>query len=119
MTRLAKRKTRLSVEFSDCVRERGRLREVTTVTFIPDVNIAHSFITAKLSDGSSVRIGFDAGTPASDLVAQREKLVRKFRALVTPVLGSARCDALIGAIEGLDTMPNVSALLALCQHATA
>jgi hypothetical protein len=29
MTSLAKRKTRLSVEFSDCVRERGKLREVT------------------------------------------------------------------------------------------
>lgn len=97
----------------------GRLREVTTVAFIPDVNIAHSFITAKLSDGSSVRIGFDAGTPASDLAAQREKLVRKFRALVIPVLGSARCDALISAIERLDTMPNVSALPALCQRAPA
>lgn len=29
MTSLAKRKTRLSVEFSDTVRERGKLREVT------------------------------------------------------------------------------------------
>ena len=29
MTSLAKRKTRLLVEFSDCVRERGKLREVT------------------------------------------------------------------------------------------
>jgi hypothetical protein len=28
MTALSKRKTRLAVEFSDCVRERGRLREV-------------------------------------------------------------------------------------------
>lgn len=28
MTSLAKRKTRLLVEFSDCVRERGKLREV-------------------------------------------------------------------------------------------
>ena len=29
MTRLATRKTRLVVEFSDCLRERGKLREVT------------------------------------------------------------------------------------------
>jgi len=29
VTSLAKRKTRLSVEFSDCIRERGKLREVT------------------------------------------------------------------------------------------
>ena len=28
MSQLAKRKTRLSVEFSDCVRERGKLREI-------------------------------------------------------------------------------------------
>ena len=28
MTALSKRKTRLAVEFSDCVRERGRSREV-------------------------------------------------------------------------------------------
>ena len=28
MTSLARRKTRLAVEFSDCVRERGKLREV-------------------------------------------------------------------------------------------
>ncbi len=31
MTSLATRKTRLAVEFSDCVRERGKLREVTMV----------------------------------------------------------------------------------------
>jgi hypothetical protein len=31
VTSLAKRKTRLSVEFSDCIRERGKLREVTMV----------------------------------------------------------------------------------------
>ncbi len=31
MSSLAKRKTKLSVEFSDCVRERGKLREVTMV----------------------------------------------------------------------------------------
>ena len=31
MTSLATRKTILAVEFSDCVRERGRLREVTMV----------------------------------------------------------------------------------------
>lgn len=29
MTSLSKRKTRLAVEFSDCVRERGKLREIT------------------------------------------------------------------------------------------
>lgn len=29
MTRLATRKTRLVVEFSDCLREQGKLREVT------------------------------------------------------------------------------------------
>lgn len=29
MTALANRKSRLCVEFSDCVRERGKLREVT------------------------------------------------------------------------------------------
>ena len=28
MTSLAKRKSKLSVEFSDCVRERGKLREI-------------------------------------------------------------------------------------------
>jgi hypothetical protein len=28
MTKMAERKTRLSVEFSDCIRERGKLREV-------------------------------------------------------------------------------------------
>lgn len=28
MTSLAKRKSRLSVEFSDCIRERGKLREI-------------------------------------------------------------------------------------------
>jgi hypothetical protein len=31
MTKMAERKTRLSVEFSDCVRDRGKLREVTMV----------------------------------------------------------------------------------------
>ncbi len=96
----------------------ARLRAVTTVTYIPDVNMAHSFITARLSDGSTVRLGFDAGTPASDLGSQHAKLVRKFRALVTPVLGASRCESLIDAIDALDQMQNVSALLALTQRAS-
>ena len=96
-----------------------RLREAMTVNFISGVNMAESFITARLSDGSTTRIGFDAGAPARDLAAQNAKLLRKFRALVSPVLGQERCEALIDAIDRLDTMPDVSALLALTQRAFA
>ena len=97
----------------------ARLRELMTVRFIPGVNMAESFITAHLSDGSVVRIGFDAGAPARDLAAQRAKLVRKFRALVAPVLGPDRCEALIETIDRLDDMPDVGALLALTQRVAA
>lgn len=97
----------------------AHLRSVTSVSFIPEVNIAHSFITATLQDGRTVRVGYDAGTPASDLIAQREKLIRKFRALVTPVLGEANVTRLVDAIGNLDSMPDVSELLVLCQRRAA
>ena len=94
-----------------------RLGSVTTVAFIPDVNIAHSFITVMLEDGTEQRVEFDAGQPSTNLGQQRAKLEQKFDALVIPVLGQHRCQELRDMIAQLETLPNVGQLLALCQVA--
>ena len=93
--------------------EVSRLRELTEVRLVKGVNIAHSFLTATLRDGSTRRVEVDAGQPAQDLSAQRRKLEQKFQALVTPVLGEARCMALQDAIGRLEKLDSVADLVAL------
>lgn len=95
----------------------ARLRELTEVKLLPGLNIAHSFLTAILQDGSTQRVEVNAGLPAEDLAAQRAKLERKFRALVAPVLGQGRCDAVLHTIGRLEQLDSLADLVAL--HAPA
>lgn len=90
----------------------------STVTYIPDVNMAHSFITARLSDSSDGSARFRCRTPASDLGAQQHQLVRKFRAHpAAPSLRASRCESLIDADQRTRSNAKIiSALLALTQR---
>ncbi len=55
----------------------------------------------------------DTGVPATDLAAQRARLLRKFLALVTPVLGAHRANRLADAAAHAEDVDTVSDLLSL------
>ncbi|MFZ0247551.1 MmgE/PrpD family protein [Candidatus Binatus sp.] len=67
------------------------------------------------SNGRIFEIESDSGQPASDLLAQREKLTRKFMALTAPILGRRDADALASAALNADQLASASKLIDLTQ----
>ena len=63
--------------------------------------------------GHDARAAADSGSPAEDLAAQRDMLVRKFDALVEPVLGAGRTAELRAAALEVDSLERASTLLEL------
>ncbi len=52
-------------------------------------------VSLDTTDGRTMVGEFDVATPATDLEAQREKLERKARAIMTPAVGAERADRII------------------------
>jgi 2-methylcitrate dehydratase PrpD len=94
-------------------REVIRLREATQVRLRPGLHIAHSFLDVVLKDGQTFHVEFNAGEPAQDLADQRERLIRKFRTLVSPVAGSSRCDELVKNLCELESVKKIETLIGL------
>jgi len=67
------------------------------------------------SNGQILQADSDSGQPASDLVAQRENLMRKFMALTAPILGRREADALASAALNADQLASASELIDLTQ----
>jgi len=57
---------------------------------------------------------YDAGEPATDTQVQGKRLKEKFMALVEPVLGDSRSQALINETDRLESLPDLRNLLHLC-----
>lgn len=97
--------------------EIARLRALTEVALRPGLHIAHSFLDVTLADGRTFHAEVNAGLPATDLPAQRQRLLAKFQALVEPVAGPARTGALAETLCTLESLDNVDRLVSLCQPA--
>jgi 2-methylcitrate dehydratase PrpD len=95
--------------------EIARLRALTQVKLRGGVNIAHSFLDVRLADGQAFHVEVNAGLPATDLPAQRRRLLAKFHALVEPVAGAARARELADMLCELERLDDVDRLVALCQ----
>lgn len=52
--------------------------------------------------------------PEANLERQWERLVGKFRALATPVIGEGRTEELSGSVTSLEETPNVAEVATLC-----
>jgi len=64
--------------------------------------------------GERLEAAADTGLPAPDLRLQRERLLRKFRALALPVLGAPRSARLAELALGADELATSSPLLEAC-----
>lgn len=71
-----------------------RLRDMAVLEFDDTLPEAKASITVSAPDAKGVSAEHDAGVPQSDLILQESKLSAKFSALVAPVLGNLRADAL-------------------------
>ena len=72
-----------------------------------------AYVTLRLVDGRVLTAHVEHATGSPENPMPDAVLDEKFRALVTPVLGGVRADALLGAARHLDEAPDVRALLAL------
>jgi 2-methylcitrate dehydratase PrpD len=75
-----------------------------------------SVVTVRLRDGRSVSHQGDVSQPNRDLVAQQDRLERKFRHLTVHALGE-RADAVIDLCRHLESQPDLKRLAALCRGA--
>jgi len=83
------------------------LRDKLEFDFRRDMPNTLAELDVLLSDGRRVTAQHDSGVPMTDVLAQGQRLEAKFAALVEPVLGATRTQALIAAIGGVDTQPDV------------
>jgi 2-methylcitrate dehydratase PrpD len=90
-------------------------RERIVVEFASGWPNTLSELVVELRDGRRLEARHDSGVPMSDLDEQERKLVAKFDALATPVLGARRADALRHAILAFDEVADVGEILQLAR----
>ena len=108
--------SKLSV-YSDDVTHDGRmnrLRDKVTVEFTSGWPITLTEVEIALNDGHAVTARHDSGVPAPDVNDQGRRLEDKFSALVEPLLGAKRADALRETIANLDEIQDVGDLTRQC-----
>ena len=87
------------------------------VTVVPDAGrfATCSKVVITTTAGDRLEAEDDTGRPADDLAIQRARLTSKFRGLATPVVGSARADALVDAVATVADLPSIRELMALAR----
>jgi 2-methylcitrate dehydratase PrpD len=108
--------SRLSVYSDDVTRDREmiRLRDKVTVEFTSGWPITLTEVEIALGDGRTVAARHDSGVPAPDVDDQGRRLEEKFTALIEPLLGGTRADALRETIGRLDEIEDIGELTRQC-----
>jgi 2-methylcitrate dehydratase PrpD len=89
-------------------------QEKVQVGITPRLNYWQSELEVLLSDGSRLTRSADIGSPCDDLAAQRERVLEKFERLVVPVLGRHQTSELLGVLQSLRELQDVSQMMRLC-----
>ncbi len=89
------------------------LRDRVVIDFQQGWPHTRAELDLRLKDQTTLHAMHDAGIPAPDVAAQGVRLEGKFLALVSPILGEARAQALMAAIARLDGLADLSAITAL------
>jgi 2-methylcitrate dehydratase PrpD len=108
--------SKLSV-FSDEIthdEEMNRLRDKVTVEFASGWPITLAEVEIALDDGRVVTARHDSGVPAGNVATQGRRLEEKFSALVAPLVGTKRADALRETIARLDEIADIGELARQC-----
>jgi len=90
----------------------ARLRDKVAIDFQTDWPQTLAEVRVELTNGRHVDARYDSGVPESDVQRQGDKLIAKYRALATPVLGEAKAEALLDAVQRLEALDSIDELLA-------
>jgi 2-methylcitrate dehydratase PrpD len=105
-------------EFSDAMATRAdvvALRRKVSATVDPAIGEASVGVTARLVDGRQIELFVEHALGSLQRPLGDAALDAKFHALVDPVLGAARGDALLAACRRLADAPNLRQLVALAR----
>lgn len=91
------------------------LRQRVQVTLVPGMSLSESRVSIRLKDGRHLERHFDCGAPNPDKPAEIRKLRAKFKALVTPMAGADKTQALLDILGRLEQQPSLVPLLTLCR----
>jgi len=89
------------------------LRDKLEFDFRGDMPNTLAELEVLLTDGRRVTAQHDSGVPMTDVVAQGQRLEAKFTALVEPVLGAARTQALIDVVGRVDVQADMRQVMGL------
>ncbi|HJQ59597.1 MAG TPA: MmgE/PrpD family protein [Vineibacter sp.] len=89
----------------------SRLRDKVEVDFQTDWPHTLAEMTVELADGRRLDARHDSGVPERDVGQQGDKVVAKYRALATPVLGEAKAEALLATVRRLESLDRIDTLL--------
>ncbi len=90
------------------------LLQKVTVTADDSLERMTAEVTIHTKDSVVHHQAYDVGVPSKDLAEQWQKLTAKFRGCAEPRLGKEKTETLIETIRTLETLEDVSALMALC-----
>ncbi|WP_420392652.1 MmgE/PrpD family protein [Acuticoccus sp.] len=100
--------------YTDAVAQDPRLGEARARIAFEGRELAQRHAAAvaiETTDGRTLVQECNVGVPADDVPAQWERLCGKARTLAAPILGAARTDALIEAVDGLEGAPDLRVLM--------
>jgi 2-methylcitrate dehydratase PrpD len=103
------------------MRDAAVLRERAKVELVGDTELERraprreAIVEVALADGTQLSEHVEAVRGTSDNPMPRAEVVAKCRDLITPVLGAAKCAALIEHVLALESVPNVRDLRDLLQ----
>jgi 2-methylcitrate dehydratase PrpD len=89
------------------------LHKRVRVELVPNRPHTLTDMVLETMDGRRFTTSHDAGIPTPSIEEQGQKLIAKFRALVTPVLGTERAEEILSVTQRLATSPSVSELTRL------
>lgn len=89
------------------------LHKKVSVELALDLPHTLTHMALETTDGRRFTTSHDAGIPTPSIEEQGQKLIAKFRALVTPVLGKERAEEILTAVQRLATSSSVSDLTSL------
>jgi hypothetical protein len=95
----------------------AQAREKVEVQLAEIRPITRTGIRLIAKDGRTVEAEHDSGRPETDLAIQKARLQGKFTALAGEVLGAARAEQVLGAVETLETQVDIGAMMRLAAKA--
>lgn len=116
---LAGRDTSGIVTFDDQVTgvpELVRLRDLATITFDESLPEAKAVITVETAEGRQFHAEHDAGVADTDLNRQGDKLLKKFDALVEPVIGQVASGNLLEMLSTFGDSQPVTEIMAIARR---